>query len=147
MNTIVVTKDFEIHTTPLEKVIMDAYEIQIFLDDINEKRYKIRICPYQAYRIVTIDCFSIATYYNEYCTRDGVYHTHILEVVESEWIKELKNSLTDTHAIFLNEAKHYVLPLQENVIEFVAKGFDMVEISEKMGSEIACHKDEREFQE
>ena len=96
------------------------------MDDVNGDRYKITICPYQAFRVTTIDCFSITTYYNEYCFRDGIYHTHILEIEDSEWIKKLKETLTDEPATFLNDVKHYVLPLQENVIEFVTNNFDIV---------------------
>ena len=119
-------RDFEIHSTPLEEIIINACEIKIFLDDVNEERYKITICPYQAFRVTTADCFLITTYYNEFCFRDGIYHTHILEIEDSEWIKNLKETLTDEHATFLNDVKHYVLPLQENVIEFVTNKFNII---------------------
>lgn len=48
----VINKDLEIHTTPLEKLILDAYKIDIELDDINEKRYKIKVNPYQAFKLI-----------------------------------------------------------------------------------------------
>lgn len=114
-------KEFEIHTTPLEKISIDGNTIDITLDDINEKRYHIVARPYQAIKIVTIDCVSSKDYYNEFCYRDGRYHRHILQIQDSPMIDELKRNLTDEHATFLNDARHYVLPLQDNIIEFIAK--------------------------
>ena len=117
-------KEFEIHATPLEKVEIDSHKIKIYLDDVNEERYVITACPIQAFKLVTIDCCVVRDYFNEYCFRGGIYHTHILEVEDSDWLKELKEVLTktDESATFLNSAKHYVFPLQENVIEIIACG-------------------------
>ena len=118
----IISEGFEIHAIPLEKIEIEAHEISIFLDDVNGERYKITACPYQAFKVVTIDCCSAPDYYkiHEYCYRNGVYHRHILEVENSGWIKELRESLTDKRATFLDDAKHYVFPLQESVIELVA---------------------------
>ena len=125
METRIVMKDFEIHSTPLEEITIDASKIIIHLDDIMEERYRISACPYQAFKITTCDCFSVTTYHNDFCFRNGIYHTHILEITNSIWIKELKNNLADECSTFLNEAKHYVFPLQENTIEFVAASFEI----------------------
>lgn len=124
----VVNKDFEINTTPLEKLVLDVYTIDIELDDVNEKRFNIKVKPYQAMKIVTIDCVSSKDYFNEYCFRDGRYHRHILEIEDSEWIKQLKQGLTDKSATFLDDAKHFALPLQDIVIEFIAKDITISEI-------------------
>jgi len=110
--------DFEIHTTPLEKISIDTNSIEIMLDDIYEQRYKISARPYQAVKIVTIDCVSSADYYNEFCFRDGRYHRHILQIENSDLINELKEN--GTSLPFLNDAKHFVLPMQEIIIEIVA---------------------------
>lgn len=124
----VVNKDFEINTTPLEKLVLDVYTIDIELDDVNEKRFNIKVKPYQAMKIVTIDCVSSKDYFNEYCFRDGRYHRHILEIEDSEWIKQLKQGLTDKSATFLDDTKHFALPLQDIVIEFIAKDITISEI-------------------
>ncbi len=121
MNNIVVYKDFEIHTTPLEILSIDPYCVNIELDDVSEKRFTIKASPYQAVRIVTIDCLSSMEYFNEYCFRDGIYHRHILEILESKWVEELRAGLADENAIFLDNAKHFVLPLQDIVIELIAE--------------------------
>lgn len=121
MKTIVTNKEFEINVTPLEKITADAYSIDVELDDIHEERYSVSIEPFQAMKIVTIDCVSSKEYYNEYCFRDGLYHRHILEVEESNWIAQLKKDLVDESATFLDNVKHFVLPLQDIVVEFVAQ--------------------------
>lgn len=126
MENRVINKEFEIHTTPLEKLIIDAYTIEIELDDVSESRYIIKAKPYQAMKIVTIDCVSSKDYFNEYCFREGRYHRHILEIQDSKWIEKLKNSLTDKTATFLDEVKHYAIPLQDIVIEFVANDISIL---------------------
>jgi hypothetical protein len=120
MKNEVIIQEFEIHTTPSEKILIDAYTIEISIDDINEKRYKIIAKPYQALRVTTTDCISYEKYYNEFCYRDGRFHRHILQIIDSPMIRDLKANLTDESANFLNNVKHYVLPLQDIVIEFVA---------------------------
>lgn len=123
MNVKVIMKDFEIHTTPLEKIIIDTYSIEIYLDDISGNRYKISVNPYQAIKIKTIDCVSSADYYNEFCFREGRYHRHILLVEGSYFMKELsdKNANLD----FLKNSKHYVFPLQDNIIDLIAFDFKL----------------------
>lgn len=115
--------DFEIHTTPLEEISMDPHTIDIVLDDINEQRFKITAKPYQAMRVTTIDCVSGKDYYNEFSFRGGRYHRHILQIEDSPIIKELRANLIDSGSTFLDDAKHYVLPLQDNFIDIVATGF------------------------
>lgn len=128
MKNKVIMQDFEIHTTPLEKILIDAYTINISLDDINEKRYKIIVKPYQAIKVVSIDCVSSKDYYNEFCYWDGRYHRHILQIEDSPMISDLKVNMVNKNATFLNVAKHFVLPLQDILIEFVATELVVSEI-------------------
>ena len=116
--TQVIMPDFEIHTTPLEKILIDAYSVEILLDDIRENRYRIFAKPYQAIKIITIDCASSENYHNDYCFRDGKYHRHILLMINSNLINELKINATEHD--FLEKAKHFILPLQENIVEIIA---------------------------
>jgi len=126
METKIVIKDFEIHTTPLEKMSISANSIEIFLDDIKENRIKITAKPYQAIRITTIDCVSSLEYKNDYCYRDGRFHRHILEIEDSSLINELKGKASDSS--FLAIARHFVLPLQENIVEIVAYDIKLEEV-------------------
>ena len=120
MNIIVFKKEFEIHTTPLEKIFSDPYSISIEVDDINETRHRLIFKPYVAYRVTSIDCVSSKDFYNDYCFRDGRYHRHILKVENSEWINDLKSKTGKLNGSFLNQVNHYVLPLQDIVIEVLA---------------------------
>jgi len=120
MNIKVLNKELEINTTPLENIILNPYLIDIEIDDIEEERYKIVIKPYIAFKVVTIDCVSSIDYYNEYCFRDGRFHRHILEIESSPWVYELRKVLTDKNSKILDEVKHYVLPLQDIIIEIIA---------------------------
>ena len=121
MGISVVLPEIEIHTTPLEELFIDSTSITIFFDDINENRYKIIAEPYQAINITTIDCVSCKEYYNSFCYRDGIFHRHILQVENSELLCSLIKRTNDNQ--FLMNSKHYVLPLQDNLIEFLAYDF------------------------
>ena len=109
--------EFEIHTTPLESISINANLIEIFLDDISENRYKISTIPYQAIKIVAIDCVSSAEYYNEFCFRDNRYHRHILQIDNSDFMNELRKN---GDLEFINNSKHFALPLQDIMIELAA---------------------------
>jgi len=125
----VIMKEFEIHTTPLEELVMCDYKIIVELDDINEKRHKILFKPFQAVKITTVDCTKSPDYFNEYSFRNGRYQRYILVIEDSDWIEQLKKDFTDKRAKFLNEAIHYVLPLQDNIIEIVAHNIEVQKVN------------------
>ena len=133
MKTKVVYPKFIIHTTPLERVEFDNNKkyTYIYLDDVNEKRWCIKASVNVALKIVQFDCTS----WND--TRDcppecfengdrsffSKFERHILEVIDSEWVKELKETTLktiDPALENLEKARHFILPLYDNVIEFIA---------------------------
>ncbi|MBQ7008251.1 MAG: hypothetical protein IJN05_03440 [Ruminococcus sp.] len=118
MDVNVIIPEFEIHTTPLEEIFIDTTSITIMLDDINEERYKIFVQPYCAINVVTIDCVSSQKYYNDFCYRNGKFHRHILQIDNSIYLNELLKKMNNGQ--YINELKHYVLPLQDNLIEFIS---------------------------
>jgi hypothetical protein len=117
-NSTVMMCEFEINTTPLEKISIDTNSIEIWLDDIAESRYKLTAKPYQAVRVTSIDCVSSLDYYNEFCFRDGSYHRHILHLAQSAFINELKEKTSNS--AFLDKSKHFVLPLQDIIVEIIS---------------------------
>lgn len=131
MLTKVYMKEFEIHTTPLEQIKMNPYCIEIDLDDIMEERYRIIVKPYVAFKIVTSDCVHYGEFSNDYVFRDGRLHRHILEIEDSEWIHDLRTDITDAHSSFLQNVRHYVLLLQDNVIEIVAESLSIEKIPQE----------------
>lgn len=114
----VVFPEIEINTTPLEKIIIDSNSIIVLFDDIYENRYKIKAKPYQSVKITTIDCVSSQEYYNSFCYREGRFHRHILQLENSELLNELMRKSNGKQ--FLNDSKHYALPFQDILIEFLA---------------------------
>lgn len=118
--TKVLHEDIEIHSVPLEKIEITDTAIKINYDDINENRVYLTFNTYQAFKIITIDCVSAQDYYNDFCYKNGIHHRYILEIIDSPWIKNLKSSLTDVTANFLDKAHHYFLLLGDNVLEIIA---------------------------
>ncbi len=117
----VVMPELEIHCTPLEEISINSYCAKIRFDDINEQRYEMIVQPYQAIRITTIDCVSAKYFYNDFCYRDGYFHRHILQVQDSDYLNDLL--LKSGNADFVKKSKHYLLPFQDNIVEFIADKF------------------------
>ena len=126
MDVNVIMPELEIHCTPLEEIAIDPYCIKISFDDINENRYEIIVKPYQALRITTIDCVSAQEFYNDYCYRGGRFHRHILQIDNSEYLKEL--IAKSENADFIKNSKHYLLPMQDIIIEFVSDRYQIQKI-------------------
>ncbi len=133
MKTKVLYKDFQIHTVPFETFFFDhgdKYEEYILLDDVNEKRWKLNIKGFFAIKITNVDCVYIPKgYYDEYCLQDGIFRRYILEVEDSEWIKQLKkdckkNKCGDSD---MDGVRHFLLPLYDHYIEIVALDIQLEE--------------------
>lgn len=106
----------EINVTPLEEINMHTTDISIEFDDSEETRWRARFSPYQALRVTTIDCIE-----TEFIMIHGKRPFHILEITNSDWVKELKLTLAkkDASANFLENAHHYVFPFQDIIVEVV----------------------------
>ena len=139
MRTKIIHKGFQINNVPMETIILDEtekHENCIFLDDINEKRWKIVFKVYQAMKITTVDCVNYEKgYFDDFCYQkeNQPYLSscrYILEVVDSEWIKELKKALllNNSEANFMDKARHFVLPLYDNHIEIIAWDIEICEV-------------------
>ncbi|MBU7008875.1 hypothetical protein [Phosphitispora fastidiosa] len=113
----VLTTQVEIHTTPLESISMDTSKITLEFDDSTEKRWRASFCPYQGFKVSTIDCYA-----TKQLLVDGKRPFYLLEVINSRWIMELHSVLKakDETADFLNKAHHYIFPFQDIIVEVVA---------------------------
>lgn len=122
MEVKIVTKIPEINTTPLEKIVVGTNKVQIEFDDVEEERWEITFCPFQAVEVTTFDCSNLELTESKDAIIDGVYHSYILEIIDSPLIKRLKEELAtrDSEANFLENAHHYIFPFQENTVEIVA---------------------------
>ena len=105
----------KLNATPLASVVCNTPKIIVEADDEKESRIKFIFEPYQAVRMVTADCFDIP---------DGlsVIPQTVMEIQNSAWINELRETLklTDCEADFMDKAKHFLLPLQDDFLEIVA---------------------------
>ncbi|URN93492.1 MAG: hypothetical protein NAG76_16875 [Candidatus Pristimantibacillus lignocellulolyticus] len=112
----IVNEKLKINVTPLEELQMDPTNISLYFDDSEEVRWKVDICPYQAVRVTTIDCIDTVDY-----LVNGTRSFNILEVIDSNWVKLLKQTLSeiDETANFLDKSHHYVFPFQDLVVEIV----------------------------
>lgn len=111
------TEQVKIHETPLEKIIFDGTQLKIEFDDENEERWCAFFTQNQGFKVTTIDCFMISDIL--ICGKKPQF---ILVNDNSEWIACLRATLqkTDYTANFLDTAKHYIFPFQDNVVEVVS---------------------------
>ncbi|THF82729.1 hypothetical protein [Cohnella fermenti] len=117
MQVKVIDTGFYIHNTPLEQVQLEGAKIVVNVDDTDEQRWRLVFSPYQALRVTTIDCIDIAPF-----LINDKKSNQVLEVIDSDWINLLRITLknTDSSASFLDKSKHYIIPLQDNVIEIIS---------------------------
>lgn len=111
----------QLNTTPLATLRVESPEVVVELDDANETRFRLRFSPYQAIRMVTADCFVSPG-------GEAIMADTVMEVRGSAWLEELKASLrlVDEGAHFLDEAHHYLLPLQDDFLEIVAWSVEVI---------------------
>lgn len=108
----------KLHTTPLADVHIEgskAPRVVVELDDVNEKRFRLVFETYQAVRVTTADCFWPVV---------PITSQAVVEVINSPWIAELTAVLkkSDHAATFMQKAKHFLIPAQDDFIEIVAWG-------------------------
>lgn len=110
----------KLHTSPLASIICNAPNIIVEADDEKESRIRFIFKPYQAVKITTFDCFS---------RPDGkpIIPQTVMEIQNSAWMDELRNTLklTDCEADFMDKAKHFLLPLEDDFLEVVAWGVEV----------------------
>lgn len=115
MALIPIEKFPKLHRTPLATVSIESPKVIVELDDEFEKRFRLYFEPYQAVKVTTSDCFFM---------EEGmiIIPQTIVQVAESTWLNELRKNLSiiDETADFLDDAKHYIVPLQDDFLEVVA---------------------------
>lgn len=129
-NLKIIEKNLIVNNVPLENISVNGGKIVIELDDKSEKRYRLTFSPIQAQKIITIDCADSNSFFSEECLICGKYQRFLLEVVESEWIKQLKSDLkkNDENANFMDKSRHFVLDLRDIIVEIVAWNYEIEEV-------------------
>lgn len=115
MNLIVVQDLPRLHVTPLASIRVEDSHVIVEVDDERERRIELVFQPYQAVRVITADCFVLPA-------GVSIVPQTVVEVVGSEWIAALKTNLkqVDETAKFMNKARHFIVPLQDDFLEVVA---------------------------
>lgn len=121
---VIIDKTIRFHNTPLPEVKINSPSVLLFVDKPNEERFQIEFSPYQAARIITVDCFDLGL-----ISSDESISMTIYEVLNSKWIKQLKIELkgNDEGANFLDKSKHFMMPLQDDFLEVVAWEYNINE--------------------
>lgn len=116
-----ILNQLEINETPLERLTYEGADLIVEFDNQADERVRLTFSPWQALKVTTIDCYDIRSL----LIKDRLPR-RVLEFTDSEWISALKEELHqhDHHATFLNDAHHFVLPFQDNVVEIVARNFE-----------------------
>jgi len=104
-----------LHTTPLARIGVEEGRVVVEVDDEQERRVRFVCQPYQAVRVVTADCFDVP---DGLTIRPGA----VVEVCGSKWLAELTDALKrhDHGATFMEKARHFLFPLQDDFLEVVA---------------------------
>jgi hypothetical protein len=104
-----------LHTTPRPDLRVARGLVRVDLDDADEQRLHLAFRPYQAVRATTADCFLAPRGLRALRQR-------LIEVVDSAWIKELRaaQEQIDSGATFMDQARHFLIPTHDVVIEVVA---------------------------
>ena len=123
----IVTHEFEINTTPLEKIIFDSNsgeELTVELDDINKKRIVLSFEPILGLSITDDDFLYYASI--EY---EGAFPRKLMEITPPEWYAY--SSVTKSQIIKRTKAlsfqlRHFILPCGDKVIEILANRYQIL---------------------
>lgn len=104
-----------LHSTPLATVHVEKGRVIVEVDDETEERVRLVFSPYQAARVTTTDCFSVPQ-------RHTLEPGWVVEVLESPVVAELEATLKriDVAASFMEKARHFLIPAQDEYIEVIA---------------------------
>ena len=104
-----------LHKTPLATIRVEEGRVVVEADDEQEERIRLVCQPFQALRVVTADCFDVP---DGLMIRSG----EVVEIRDSAWLAELTDALRrhDHGATFMEKARHFLLPLQDDFLEVVA---------------------------
>lgn len=122
--------DFQIHTVPMEKMVFDETEKQyyILLDDINCIRWKVSFELFQAIKISVLETKKLNFFkggdFPDDCFVSGSLHecfqSFIMEVLDSDWVKEYNFNSVSKDGISANKLKHFLIVAYDYIIEILA---------------------------
>lgn len=129
--------ELELNSVPYEKLEYNhTNQIVLYVDDVNEQRWKVTFIATQAVRMYGIDIgynYNSETF-NDYYYEDDVgvrkFRNYIFEIDKSDWINEIKNKVYRDTDLFneLERAKHYLVIFYDFALEIIAKTLEVKKI-------------------
>lgn len=113
-----------LETVSLSQVTIHTAQIEVSVDTISDGRLLLNFCPYQALKVTTNDCFIPPETWK-------IDRQKVMEVVNSRWCSSLDKNLKliDHDATFMDQARHFLLAIDDGFLEIVSHGFTLSEIS------------------
>jgi hypothetical protein len=99
----------------LASVHVESTRVVVEVDDESEHRVKLVFEPYQSVRVTTADCFALPEDL-------AIIPNTVVEVTNSRLVRELRavQRRVDETALFMEKARHFLVPAQDDFIEVVA---------------------------
>lgn len=116
-------EDVVFNNVPYADISIKGSQLKISLDDKDENRITLCLYPIQAIKLITEDCYDFpAEIINECKQKYGFYKRHVVEILDSPWIQQLKTtaSMYQNDAGFLDKSRHFLIDLRDNIVEVVA---------------------------
>jgi hypothetical protein len=121
MNYKIVTKTPEIHSVPLSNICINDREFFVEFDDISEQRWRMDFKTNFAWKSTCVDYLEInPLLIKELIDDKNVFHSYVVEVIDSIWLNELKQNYISSEEQIIDQAHHYLLFLDENLVEVLA---------------------------
>ena len=127
----IANNDLQLNTVPMEKLVFDETENKyyILLDDINCIRWKVSFESLQSLKISVLETknlnFMKGGDFPDDCFVNGELHecfqSYIMEVLDSNWIKELKDDTNmSNNNMQIKKIKHFLMVTYDYIIEILA---------------------------
>lgn len=126
MKKIIIKKNIILEDSSLADLDFNTdYEsLKIKCFDVKKNSICIEINNYKAIRIKKMNNLKYYKFACEECYYDGKYHRHILEILDSDWIKEAKQSTT--YKIGFKSLRHFIFFAGNNIIEVLSNNIKII---------------------
>ena len=117
--TRVVIDNIELDDAPMERVQFTSGEgaASLLADLVDGHRIAIYFVGVRAFRFAPL-------FDRRFLSVDGHYRRTVVEIMDSPWIADLRSLHEKAQETLPSELHHYVVPSDDGVWEFLAKGID-----------------------
>lgn len=123
MKKIILYKDYILKKSSFSVGDIHNNSLVIDTEDIKSNRILIKFIYFHDIKITKINRDNSKKYTCEECFYNGKYHRHILEVLDSDWVKEVK--LENPNKKRCRNLRHYILFADKSIIEILSQGIKL----------------------